>query len=158
MRHTRSGSVQDAVAKSYRAAGGVEAVADLLGLANSTVSYGTEVNEHRPGGLGVNYLSRLGRHNPDCAVPVAQFFAALAGGAFYPLRDKGVTASDINRITREFSDVLARHAEAHSDSSDNPEDYTPDEAMAQIVELDELVSAAVSFRALLAVKAGRTDQ
>lgn len=152
MRQTWSGTIQDAVARSYRAAGGVEAVAELLGLANSTVSYGTEVNEHRPGGMGVNHLARLGRYAPGCAVPLAQFFAAQGGGVFHPLTATGATAADVSRITREFSEVLARHAEAHSESSDDPDDYTPREARGQVGELDDLIAAAVAFRAVLVTK------
>ncbi|MFC4668164.1 hypothetical protein ACFO5X_06325 [Seohaeicola nanhaiensis] len=85
MRPTRAGTIQDAVARCYRAAGGVEAVAEQLGLANSTVSYGTEINEARPGGIGVNHLARLAMTDPDCALPLAEFFAALAGGVYQPV-------------------------------------------------------------------------
>ncbi|TMV11922.1 hypothetical protein [Arenibacterium halophilum] len=85
MRATKVGTIQDAVARCYRAVGGVEAVAEQLGLANSTVSYGTEVNEARPGGIGVNYLVRLALHDSRCAVPLAEFFADHAGGVFEPV-------------------------------------------------------------------------
>jgi hypothetical protein len=85
MRPTKPGTIQDAVAGSYRAVGGVETVGELLGLAISTVSYGTEIAEHRPGGLGVNYLDRLARINPIAARPVAEHFAGLALGHFQPM-------------------------------------------------------------------------
>jgi hypothetical protein len=60
----------------------------------------------------------------------------------------------INHITQEFSDVLAKHAEAHSNASENPNDYTPREAAAQIKELDELIATSASLRAALMRKAG----
>jgi hypothetical protein len=87
-------------------------------------------------------------------VPIAQHFAALGGGVFHPLEVEGRLASDIHQITRDFSDVLQRHGEAHSPSSENPNDYTPKEAMAQVVELDQMVCAAMNFRAALLKKAG----
>jgi hypothetical protein len=76
----------------------------------------------------------------------------LAGGVFQPVDLAGVTASDIYRIAKEFSDVLTKDALAHSKSSDDPSDYTIKEASEQLVELDELIAAAVNFRAALLVK------
>ncbi|QOL82799.1 hypothetical protein [Pseudooceanicola spongiae] len=154
MRNVRPASIQSAVQSSMRAGGGLEAVANDLGVGVSTLSHGTELSEQRPGGLGVNYLDRLGRISPKAAVPIAQHFAALGGGVFHPLEVEGRLASDIHQITRDFSDVLQRHGEAHSPSSENPNDYTPKEAMAQVVELDQMVCAAMNFRAALLQKAG----
>ncbi|MBR9765318.1 MAG: hypothetical protein GYB53_17805 [Rhodobacteraceae bacterium] len=153
MRKARPASIQSAVQTAMRAAGGLEAVANDLGVGVSTLSHGTEVSEQRPGGLGVNYLDRLSRIVPEAAVPIAAHFAALGGGTFHPLGLEGSTASDIHRITREFSDVLQRHAEAHSAASASPDDYTVKEAQEQLVELDEMVSAAMQFRATLLRKA-----
>ena len=93
MRATKAGTIQDAVARCYRAAGGVEAVAEHLGLANSTVSYGTEVSENRPGGIGVNYLARLAKLDQRCAVRLAEFFSDQAGGVFEPVLNEADVVS-----------------------------------------------------------------
>lgn len=154
MRKARPASIQSAVQSSIRAAGGLEAAANDLGVGVSTLSHGTEIPEQRPGGLGINYVDRLSRIVPEVAVPIAQHFAMLAGGTFQPLAVDGATAGDIHRLTREFSDVLQRHAEAHSAASAEPGDYTASEAGMQIRELDELVVAAVQFRAVLLAKSG----
>lgn len=153
MRKVRPASIQSAVQSAIRAAGGLEAVANDLGVGVSTLSHGTEISEQRPGGLGVNYLDRAARIVPEAAVPIASHFAALAGGTFLPMVAGGSTAVDIHRITSEFSDVLQRHAAAHSSVSELPGDYSPREAQEQITELDELVAAAMLFRATLLLKA-----
>lgn len=153
-RATRPGSIQAAVRQSIRALGGLECASDDLGVSVSVLSYGTEVSDTRPGGLGVNYLDRLGRIDGLAAVPIAQHFAHLAGGVFQPICPEGATATNINHITQEFSDVLAKHAEAHSNASENPNDYTPHEAAAQIKELDELIATSANLRAALTRKAG----
>lgn len=154
MRLARPGSVQSAVRASYAAVGGLESASIDLGIGVSTLSYGTERSEHRPGGIGVNYLDSLGRIEPEAAVPIAEHFAMLAGGVFQPVDLRGVTGADVHRLTREFSDVLMKHAEAHSSQSENPNDYTAKEACAQLGEVDELIAAAVSFRAVLRAKTG----
>lgn len=154
MRNVRPASIQSAVQASIRLAGGLEAVANDTGVGVSTLSHGTEVSEQRPGGLGVNYLDRIGRIVPEAAEPVAQHFARLAGGLFHPVAADGCTASDIHQITRDFADVLQRHGQAHSATSENPTDYTSKEALQQLVELDKMVRAAMRFRAVLVEKAG----
>lgn len=148
-RRTRPGTIQAAVSAAYKHVGGVENVAADLGLSVSTVSYGTELQEGR-GGLGVNYLDRLGRIDPGAAVPIAQHFALLAGGVFQPLNLAGEMAADLALLTREFSDVLAKHAEAHSSASGDPTGYTVEEAAQQVKELDELIAASVRMRASVA--------
>lgn len=153
MRRARPASIQLAVQSAIRAAGGLEAVANDLGVGVSTLSHGTEISEQRPGGLGVNYLDRLSRIVPEAAVPIAAHFASLGGGTFHPLAVDGATAANIHRVTREFSDVLERHAQAHSAASEAPNDYSPREAQDQIAELDEMVTAAMQFRAVLVRKA-----
>jgi hypothetical protein len=152
MRYTRPGSIQNAVREAYGAVGGLENASIDLGIGVSTLSYGTERSEHRPGGIGVNYLDSLGRIEPRAATPIAQHFAALAGGVFQPVDLAGVTASDVYRVAKEFSDVLTKDALAHSKGSDDPNGYTFKEAGEQLVELDELIAAAVNFRAALLVK------
>jgi hypothetical protein len=154
MRRTRTGSIQAAVGRAYRAAGGLEAVARDLSVALSTLSYGTEVREDRPGGLGVNYLDRLGRIEPEAAVPLAEHFARLAGGVYHSLPADGPTSRTIAELTREFGLVLQQHADAHSAGSADPTDYTPAEAREAVQELDRLLSVAASFRAVLTAKAG----
>ncbi|MBU2868971.1 hypothetical protein [Pacificibacter marinus] len=149
MRYTRPGSIQNAVREAYGAVGGLENASIDLGIGVSTLSYGTERSEHRPGGIGVNYLDSLGRIEPRTAVPIANHFAMLAGGVFQPVDLDGVTASDVYRIAKEFSDVLTKDAEAHSKASVDPNGYTAKEAGEQLVELDELIAVAVSFRAAL---------
>ncbi len=153
-RNSRPGSIQAAVRASLRAVGGLECASDDLGVSVATLSYGTEMSDSRPGGLGVNYLDRLGRIDPLAALPVAQHFAHLAGGVFQPVDLGGAATPDITLITREFSDVLAKHAEAHSSASANPDDYTPSEAAAQLKELDGLIAASANLRAALSRKAG----
>lgn len=152
-RMTRPGSIQDAVRQVFGAVGGLENAAADLGVSLSVLSYGTENREDRPGGLGVNYLDRLGRIEPQAAEAVARHFATLAGGVFQPVDPGGVLAGDVHALTREFSDVLQLHAEAHCKTSLNPADYTPAEARAQVREIDELVIAALRLRAVMDRKA-----
>jgi len=153
-RATRPGSIQSSVRAAYLAVGGLESASEDLGVSVTTLSYGTEVTDLRPGGLGVNYLDRLGRIEPLSAVPLAQHFAHLAGGVFQPVDVQGDLAADISLLTREFSDVLAKHAEAHSSDSENPTDYTAAEARDQLKELDDVIEVAVSLRAALLTRAG----
>lgn len=153
-RATRPGSIQSAVVQVYDSLGGIKNAAVDAGVSMSTLSYGTEVSDDRPGGLGVNYLDRLGRIDPAAARPMADHFSHLAGGVFQPVSAPGETGAEIHRLTAEFSDVLNRHAEAHSGASGNPDDYTPPEAAAQVRELDELIAISLTFRAAMIRKAG----
>lgn len=137
-----------------QASGGIEAAALEAGVSISTLSYGTEQREDRPGGLGVNYLDRLGRIDAAAALPMAQHFATLAGGVFHPVDLSGPSWSDMAGISKEFADVVTLHAAAHSQGSPDPRDYTPEEAAKQIREIDELVTAALRHRAGLVAKAG----
>lgn len=144
MRYTASGTIQNAVARCYRAVGGVEAVAEQLGLANSTVSYGTEVNEARPGGIGVNYLARLGRANAAAAVPVAEFFCDLAGGVFQPVEVVGVTNLHDHccDVAKECGEAQAATIKAAYSSKRNEIDEAER-------EIDEAIGALVRARAAL---------
>lgn len=152
-RATTPGTIQEAVQACYDAYGDQKKIAGDLGIAGSSVSYGTEIQDVRPGGLGVNYLDRLGRVKPEAAAPIAQYFAALAGGVFQPIIEEGALAADVHRITQEFSDVLTLHAQAHSAASCDPSDYTPHEARKQIREIDQLVAVSMQFRASLLLRA-----
>jgi hypothetical protein len=149
MRNTRPGSIQEVVRASIKAAGGLESASNDLGLSVSSLSRASGTEEDRPGGLGVNYLHTLGRVVPAAAEPIAVHFARLAGGVFQPLPDTGQTLVFINKLVREFSDVLDVHAQAHSDRSENPADFTSDEAARAIKEVDELVQTALVYRAAL---------
>lgn len=108
MRATKAGTVQSAVAETYRAVGGVEEAAELLGIAMSTASYGTEVNEYRPGGLGVNYLDRLGRIKPEFARAMAEHFAVLAGGVFtaHNLASARTVSEHVSALVKEHSEAV----------------------------------------------------
>lgn len=146
-RAVRPASIQSSIQAAYRAAGGLECVAHDLGVSIATLSYGVELNDARPGGLGANYLDRLGRIVPASARPIADHFCHLAGGVFQPVAFEGQVGLDMARLAKEFSDVLTRHAEAHSALSVDPGGYTPAEAAVQLRELDELIAAAVALRA-----------
>lgn len=155
-RRTRPGSIQSVVQRVIAACGGIEAAALEANVSLSTLSYGTEVREDRPGGLGVNHLDRLARIEAAAARELAQHFSVLGGGVFQPVDLGGASGAEINRITAEFSDVLNRHVAAHSEASDDPGDYTPAEAAEQVRELDELIAVSLTFRALMIRKAGGT--
>ena len=92
MRATKAGSIQEVIQAAYQAAGGVRAVSDAIGVSPATLSQATLINEERPGGLGSNYLDLLCRVEPAAAVPVAQHYAAHAGGRFVPLDSGSVDA------------------------------------------------------------------
>jgi hypothetical protein len=145
MRFCEAGSIQDAVKSAYIAAGGVTKVSDYLGVLTSVLSYGTEMREDRPGGLGVNYLDRLGRMNPEAARVLAQHFAALAGGVFRPVEaDGGKSLSDLcAELAKEGGEALA--ATMRAMQSAKVRDYA--EALR---EMDESIEAGSRTRALIA--------
>lgn len=147
MRGTRAGSIQNAVSCSFQAIGGLENASVDLGVSIATLSYGTSMDEARPGGLGVNYLDRLGRMERKAALPVAQHFATLAGGFFQPVELDGLADVAIHDLTREFSDVLRDHALAHSESSADPCGYTNAEKRQMIEGLSKLTRATARLRA-----------
>jgi hypothetical protein len=151
-RATRPGSVEAAVALTIRAAGGVESVADDLGLSLSTVSYWTERREDRPGGAGIKHLDALARIVPAAAAPVAQHFAALAGGVFQPVQPGA--GADIHALTREFSDVLAQHAAAMDPASGHGAGYSAAESAVMLRELDQLQAVLVGLRSFHLSNAG----
>lgn len=149
MRGTRSGSIQHAVARAYRAAGGVEAVAELLGLANSTVSYGTEINEHRPGGIGVNYLDRIGRAHPQGAEAIAQHFCGLAGGVFEPV----LSGDNVTCLWSAAGDAAKECGEAQAAMVRAAHQATAGNADSASREIDEAVECLLRFKAGLRAKA-----
>ncbi|TMV86129.1 hypothetical protein FGG78_20160 [Thioclava sp. BHET1] len=103
MRFCEAGSIQSAIQRAYDACDGLKKVGEALGVLPSTLSYGTEVREDRPGGLGVNYLDRLCRMSPKAAVVIAQHFAAIAGGVFQP-----IAAAEENLV--ELSAIVAKES------------------------------------------------
>jgi len=149
MRGVRAGSIQSAVRATFTAVGGLENASVDLGVSVSTLSYGTSVDEARPGGLGVNYLDRLGRMHRAAALPVAQHFATLAGGFFQPVDLTGFEAVAIHDLMREFSDLLRDHAAAHSEASEDPTGYTDAEKRTMIDDLNRLSKSAARLRARL---------
>ena len=138
MRQVKAGSIQEAVKNAYTAAGGVECAANDLGLSASLLFRATDASdEHRPGGLGINYLHRLSRIVPGAAIPIAEHFSRLAGGCFRDAETQ--TASGcIHKLMSEFSDVMKCHAEARSEASENPAGFTAKEAQKSLTEVKEL--------------------
>jgi len=148
-RATRPGSVQDMFRRICNALGGVENAAADAGVSISTISYGMELNEARPGGIGLNHVDRLCRMHPEAAAVAAQHFAVLAGGVFLPVVAGGNAGADMATLTGEFAEVMAAHAAAHSAGSDDPNAYTPQEALKQVAEVDDVIAAALRLRARL---------
>ena len=145
MRNNPPGSVLAAISDAVEAFGGVKKVAEALGLSASNVSRSYSGEEDRPGGMGSKYLDTLARVTPRAADPIADHFARLGGGVYIPLPSGGPICSDVHRLTKEFSDVLQHHAEAHSTRSSDPNDYTPQEARRAAQETLELMQAAASY-------------
>jgi len=81
---------------------------------------------------------------PAAAAPVAQHFAALAGGVFQPA--ESAPASDIHALTREFAQVLALQAAALAPESPSGAGFSRAESAAMVRELDMLLSQALALR------------
>lgn len=148
MRPQRYGTIQNAVCSAVEATGKRhQDVAASLGIRGSTLSYGMEDNEDRPGGLGVNYLHRLAMDCPAAAVPLAQHFAGLAGGVFQPV-DVGdnVTSlvSHCGNVAKENGEALAailRAAEKMSGIVDADVEREIDEAVANLLTAKSILRA-----------------
>ncbi|TMV86439.1 hypothetical protein FGG78_19835 [Thioclava sp. BHET1] len=154
-RNNRPGSIQETIARVYKANGGLENCGRDTGVSVQTLSYATSADEARPGGLGVNYLDRLCRIEHRCAEPVAEHFARLANGHFLPSVDEGVPLhGDLSKLMQAFAAVVQQHAEAHSDLSEDPADYTPAEARKQVAEVEKILRCGSAFLAALHKKAG----
>lgn len=138
-RRTRPGSIQSALQEAYRAAGGVEAVAADLGLSLSSVSYGTEQREDRPGGLGLNHVDRLARMHPEVAAVLARHFAGLAGGMFAEIAVRGAQLS-----TLQHARALVREAAEGSAALMALVDgeAAPDEVRQELMDIEEAAFAA----------------
>lgn len=150
MRQTRSGTIQNAVRGALDATGQMDKdIADMLGIRSSTLSYATEENEDRPGGLGVNYLHRLAKAFPEAAVPVAQHFAAMAGGVFQPVETDGRVVNlheHTSACAKETGEAIAAMVRAaHQASAGNLEaaERETREAIAQMMAYLAAIEALV---------------
>ena len=151
MRNHPYGTIQEAVQSSYRASGHTnEEIAELLGVRGSTISYGAEMSEARPGGLGVNYLHRLGRMRPAAAVPIAQHFARLAGGVFQPVE---VPAS-VTSLFAHCGTVAKECGEAQAAALRAAEMASADACEAAEREIAEAVEALLRARAMIQERRG----
>lgn len=150
MRKNRPDSIQSAIAAAYRANGGLENTASDLGVSISVLSYGTAVNEDRPGGLGANYLDRLGRMCAASAEPIARHFCTLAGGVFQPLEASGpgCLIALSGDAAKEFGDVVASALKAKLSSCANDCNDT-------IVQIDEAIEVLARMRAEAVRQRGR---
>lgn len=147
MRNSRTGSVQAAVRDTYAAYGGLEAIKEAIGVSVATLSYGTEINEHRPGGIGINYLDQISRMEPACAAVLAHHFASLAGGVFQPVDETydACLASHTATVASESGQAVAAALGALGSKCPQAIDRALEEA-------DDLVEAGVGLRARLTAK------
>ena len=128
------------------AAGGVTDVSAMIGVTASSLSYGTEMREDRPGGLGVNYLDRLGRMSPAAAREIAQHFAALAGGVFQPVaHDDDALGEHCQAVAKEGGEATAAAIRASISGSLR-------DCEAALRETDESIEAHANLRAALAAR------
>lgn len=147
MRNSRPGSIQSAVREAISAVGGLENASTDLGVSVTTLSYGTEANEARPGGLGVNYLDRLGRMDADAAEPIASHFAALAGGVFQPV---DIEQDDDPCLITLTGDAGREWGEFQSASLRFAQQTTANHRDEALRELDDVITAALRLRAAIA--------
>lgn len=149
MRNHRVGSITDAVSRAVEAYDGThKEAAEFLGLAAATLSYGMDVSENRPGALGVAYLHRLGQHNPACAEPIAQHFAALAGGVFQPV-ETSATVRSLYECSGNIAKECGEAAGSLINATCSERDGDYDEAER---EIDEGIASLVKAKALVAAK------
>ncbi|QFT47832.1 hypothetical protein FIU97_14715 [Roseivivax sp. THAF40] len=143
MRNHRPGTIQSAVSAALDATCEPrERLADFLGIRGSTLSYGTEVSETRPGGLGVNYLHRLAVADPRAALPIARHFCALAGGMFQPV----VAAENVTTLYAHCSAIAKECGEAQAATIRAAECMSADALDAAERELDEAQAAIARAR------------
>ncbi|WP_353475537.1 hypothetical protein PVT71_18375 [Salipiger sp. H15] len=151
MRPQRYGTIQNAVCEAVEATGKRhQDVAALLGIRGSTLSYGMEDNEDRPGGLGVNYLHRLAMDCPAAAIPLAQHFAGLAGGVFRPVEMQG----NVTSIFAQCGDVARECGEAQAAIFRAAEKASVQSVAEAEREIDEAVAALMRARGAISAKRG----
>lgn len=144
MRRPRYGTIQSAVRGALDATGKRDKdVADFLGVRGSTLSYATEESDDRPGGLGVNYLHRLALAHPAAAVPLAQHFAAMAGGVYQPIDTEGRVVS----LFEHVSLCAKENGEAISAMVMAAEHASAGNLEAAARETDEAIAQMLAFRA-----------
>lgn len=146
MRPQQYGTIQSAVSDAVDATGKKHKdVATFLGIRGSTLSYGMEDNEDRPGGLGVNYLHRLAMDYPAAAVPIAQHFAAMAGGVFQPVD----ISSNVTSLYEQCGDVAKECGEAQAATIRAAEKACARSDREAVAEIDEAVAALLNARAAI---------
>lgn len=151
MRNVPAGTVQDAVQRSYEASGLTsDRIARLLGTVNSTISYGTEISEHRPGGIGVNYLDRLAQIYPAVALPLAQHFASLAGAVVQPV----ATAENVACLYSLSGTVAKECGEAQAATIAAAQSVNARDCDKAVREIDEAVEALLRAKAEILAKRG----
>lgn len=150
MRNNPPGTIQAAVFEAYRAAGGLEAVKQMLGLGLSTLSQATEENDDRPGGLGVNYLDRLAHICPPTAAPLARHFAHLGGGVFQPV----VTDARVVCLSEQSGLIAKEAGEAVNATLRAAASANARDCDSAIREIDEAVAALMRARGEVARKRG----
>lgn len=156
MRNVPAGTIQDAVQRAYDAfhdrdgKTGVERIARRLGTVKSTVSYGTEISDDRPGGIGVNYLDRLGQEQPAVALPIAQHFAALAGAVVQPAAEGSNVA-----CLYSLSGIVAKECgEAQAATIAAAQSVCARDCDKAVREIDEAVAALLRAKAEILAKRG----
>lgn len=146
MRQAKPGSMQAAIRATITKAGGLDAAAADMEVSTTTLSRATDIDEVRPGGLGVNYLHRLGRLSPRAIAPIAHHFAQLSGGYFVPIDFKASQGADISAVMDEFSKVLSYHSQVHSSDTAPLSNYTAREARIAAQGVGKLMEVATRFQ------------
>ncbi|WP_339112877.1 hypothetical protein [Thioclava sp. GXIMD2076] len=144
MRPVEAGSIQDVVSDVYDVFGGVRKASAATGLAPSVLSYGTEMREDRPGGLGVNYLDRMARMDPAAAAILASHFAALAGGVFQPIE-----VAVVEELTSACADAIKENGEAIFYALQAARSGRWEDAQIALPEVDDSITEMTGLRAIL---------
>ncbi|WP_375263217.1 hypothetical protein [Palleronia sp.] len=140
-------SIQDVVARAYRAAGGIENVSADLGLSIGTLSEHTGLPKgKRAGGLGINYADTLSRIHPEVAAVYAAHFAALAGGTFTAADEAAPleTVEHLSRIAKESAEGLTALARIEHGGSKA-------DALEQLADIHRVVGEAIRDLAIAPV-------
>ncbi|WP_353472342.1 hypothetical protein PVT71_13695 [Salipiger sp. H15] len=146
MRPQRYATIQNAVCEAVEATGKRhQDVAAFLGIRGSTLSYGMEDNEDRPGGIGVNYLHRLAMDCPAAAVPLARHFAGLAGGVFQPV----VSATNVTSLYAHCGEIARECGEAQAAAIRAAEKASSRSIADAEREIDEAVAALLRAKAAI---------
>ncbi|NDW34614.1 hypothetical protein [Salipiger sp. PrR007] len=151
MRAQIYGTIQNAVCAAVEATGKRhQDVAAFLGIRGSTLSYGMEDNEDRPGGLGVNYLDRLAMDCPEAAIPLAQHFAGRAGGVFQPVE----VTENVTSLFSHCSHVAKENGEALSSIVQAAVNASPKSDQEAVREIDEAVAMLLAAKGIILSRRG----